>query len=319
MSALLDRLPTDEDANVVVVAMLTPSHAVDLFLGDLESRSKSETGRTVASYRRTLDHFTDSLRPDLDVADITPDDCRRFFARFSGKSPGYRHTLYAILNSYFRWLDLQGRIKKNPLAQVPRPRKIAADALDVTTVSTADVLRLIEAAHGWTERLAVAIPAFTGARRRAVANLKLEDYDAKAGTLRFREKGGKTVTKPIPAELQQMLDHAIREEAITDYLVPSEGARIRNGDRDDRVIWRAVKEVGERAGVDVHVHALRAAFAVQYLETHKGDVEALKEHMGHESIATTQTYLRRLDKQAAMERVRDFSYGVAPAANGAAV
>jgi len=33
--------------------------------------------------------------------------------------------------------------------------------------------------------------------------------------------------------------------------------------------------------------------------------------MGHRSIATTQVYLRKLDRQRAMERVRDLSWGVA--------
>ena len=62
--------------------------------------------------------------------------------------------------------------------------------------------------------------------------------------------------------------------------------------------------------MQAHVHALRAAFAVFYLECHPGDVEALKELMGHHSIATTQVYLRKLDRAQAMDRVRDLSWGV---------
>ena len=65
------------------------------------------------------------------------------------------------------------------------------------------------------------------------------------------------------------------------------------------------------------MHALRAAFAVFYLERHPGDVEALKELMGHRSIATTQVYLRKLDRRRAMERVRDLSWGVAVTDDGA--
>jgi integrase len=76
------------------------------------------------------------------------------------------------------------------------------------------------------------------------------------------------------------------------------------------VIWRIVKRVAARAGVEAHVHALRAAFAVYYLERFPGDVEALKELLGHRSIATTQVYLRKLDRASAMERVREFSWGV---------
>jgi site-specific recombinase XerC len=61
--------------------------------------------------------------------------------------------------------------------------------------------------------------------------------------------------------------------------------------------------VAARAGVEANVHALSAAFAAFYLSLHPGDVEALKELLGHRSIATTQVYLRKFDKATAMERV----------------
>jgi integrase len=74
------------------------------------------------------------------------------------------------------------------------------------------------------------------------------------------------------------------------------------------LVWRLVKRAAARAGVDAHVHALRAAFAAYYLSLHPGDVEALKELLGHRSIATTQVYLRKFDKATAMERVRSLSW-----------
>ena len=58
-----------------------------------------------------------------------------------------------------------------------------------------------------------------------------------------------------------------------------------------------------------NVHAFRAAFAVQFLETHVGGLEALQALMGHKRIETTQVYLRRLDREKAMDRVRDLSWG----------
>jgi integrase len=65
------------------------------------------------------------------------------------------------------------------------------------------------------------------------------------------------------------------------------------------------------------VHALRAAFAAYYLSLHPGDVEALKELLGHRSSAMTRVYLRKFDKATAMERVRDLSWGdVAAPVNG---
>jgi hypothetical protein len=79
-------------------------------------------------------------------------------------------------------------------------------------------------------------------------------------------------------------------------------------ERDDRVIWRVVTRVAERAGVRCHVHALRAAFATFYLEQNPEQIASLQMLMGHESIATTQVYLRKLNRREQMERVRDLSW-----------
>ena len=66
------------------------------------------------------------------------------------------------------------------------------------------------------------------------------------------------------------------------------------------------------AGVTTHDHALRAAFAVRFLELKRNDVLTLKESMGHARIETTLVYLRRLNRRQAMETVRDLTYDAPP-------
>ena len=70
------------------------------------------------------------------------------------------------------------------------------------------------------------------------------------------------------------------------------------------MISRYITSLGKRAGVNVTPHSLRGAFAVQFLETHPGELEALQRLMGHRKPETTQIYLRRLDNERAMERVK---------------
>lgn len=70
------------------------------------------------------------------------------------------------------------------------------------------------------------------------------------------------------------------------------------------MIWETVKKVVARAGVTAHPHAIRPAFAVRFLESHTGDLEALQPLMGHSRLETTAVYLRRLNRVRAMERVR---------------
>jgi integrase/recombinase XerC len=308
--------PMPED--VIIRPMLTISRAIDLFGGDLARRGYSN--RTRATYSRILNKFADQFPADWDVSQVRADDCRTFLDAWNGHAAGTRAHAYSVVSSFFTWLILDERIKRNPLLTVGRPKRVRPEDLDVVTISSAGIRKLLAAGTTWTEKLAVAIPAYIGPRRRAVALLRLRDYDRERRRIRFHEKGGKTIWKPVPHRLVDLIEAAIADGAIVepdDYLVPPEGTLARKGDRDDRVIWRVVKRVAARAGVDVTVHALRAAFAVFYLEEHPGDVEALKELLGHQSLQTTQTYLRKLDKGAAMERVRDLSWVVdAPVDDG---
>lgn len=316
----VERLPGG-DAEIIFLPMLTPTRAVDLFLVDFVNRSRSRNGRSVSSYRRLLNKFTDSL-PNKDVTEITADDCRAWLGDYSKRAAGTRSTNYSVLNSFLEWLYLQQRIKKNPLDHVPRPRRIKPEDLNVTTISTVDVPRLMAAARTHTEKLSIALPIYIGPRRHAMAMLRFRDYDRGAQMLTFHEKGTKEISKPVPAELAALIEEAIVPAdapldpqhirrsvwAPDDYLIPPEGKLSREGERDDRVIWRVVKRVADRAGIDCHVHALRAAFATFYLEENTGDLEALQALMGHEAVSTTQVYLRKLDRGAAMERVRTLSW-----------
>jgi integrase len=132
--------------------------------------------------------------------------------------------------------------------------------------------------------------------------------------IRFREKGGKVIPKPIPAEFAHLLRVAMDARAIGNSadscIIPMIRKQRVKGNRDSRIVYRAVKRLAARAGVErAHVHAMRGAFAVQFLETHPGEREALQRLMGHTKADTTELYLRRLDKERAMESVKDLSWG----------
>lgn len=308
---------------VIIRDMLRPQIAVDDFLADMRRRRLSE--RTVTTYARTLDEF--AARPDvvdLDVSKITATHVTRFLATKSRLARGTVSGVETHLHMYFEYLlqPPDQKIVRNPMAGMLRTKRVASEHLDVVTVETGDVQRMLQAARPGTERNAIAILAFLGPRRRALASLKLSDYNRETGELRFFEKGDKVIWKPLPHELRGVLEASIARgeirQAPEDYLVPPEGYLQRGGNRDDRVIWRVVKKVAGRAGVEAHVHALRAAFAVYYLENFERDTFGLQELMGHADPKTTRTYLRRYDRRQAMQSVRDLSWGIALADNSEA-
>jgi integrase/recombinase XerD len=247
------------------------------------------------------------------IEDLRPADCRAFLDHWREKAPGTRYHSWAVLSSFFGWLYRTGELEVNPMARIEPPKRQRPTELPVTTVSEADVGQLFDACQTWRELLCLSTLAYLGPRRAAASALRRCDLDLKRGTIRFREKGSKVIVKPIPHEFAALLQAAISADVIEDrpdaYIIPMIREQRREGDRDDRIIWRTVKRLGARAGVEVHPHSLRAAFAVKFLETHPGEVEALQRLMGHSKMETTQIYLRRLDRERAMERVRDLSWG----------
>lgn len=323
--------PSHEDnPDVIVRDMITPDRAIDDFLDDGLRRGWST--RTLTTYRRILLEFDARLPVDADVTEITSDDVRRYLGSKKKLARGTIAHAESVLASWFLWLVQEQKIKASPMSRLRRTKRIRAEDLDVVSVSTDQARKLIAAAAAldaihstvdrprWTYRLCLGLLLYMGPRRHAVAQLRLRDYDPKAGQIRFREKGNKFIRKPVPGELRAWLDEAIADKLIvkpTDFLIPPppyafysdkvlEGAE----ERDGRCIWVLVKEAGRKAGVETHVHALRAAFAVFYLERNPGDIRGLQESLGHSNIATTAIYLRKLEKQTAMEPMRELSWAV---------
>ena len=291
--------------------VLLLTKAIDDYTGELARRGRSKETRR--AYERILFLFADRY-PERAVEELGEEECTRFLDRWVDASPATIALGVSVLNGFFSYLWERKRIRENPMARVRRPPRKRPEDLEVVTLTGRDVEQLFEATETVQELLCVALLAYLGPRRKAAALARRRDVDFERQTIRFREKGGKFVEKPLPAQLLEILLGAERFGVWAsgeDYLIPNRRPEaVRRPERSDKVVWETVKRVAERAGIRAHVHALRAAFAVRYLETHPGDREALQMLMGHTRADTTEVYLRKLNRAKAMERVRDLDWGV---------
>lgn len=287
--------------------------AIDLWLGELARQRRSQSTRR--TYNHQLQRFADTLPPYTAVSEITADDCRRFLDIWRDASPSTMASGVSILRGFFRFLIDEGHVDEpGPMARIKRPRRQRAEDLDVVTISSADARALINACATWQELLCLSTALYTGRRRAALNAAVRRDVDLTRATVRFRDKGDKVIVQPVPDEYAAIIRQADAEGIWAtpgDYLIPNRrpAAMRRTGLRSDKVIWLTVKRVAEAAGVESHVHALRAAFAVQFDETHPGRIDSLKDLMGHTRLETTEVYLRRKDRAASMDVVRDLSWG----------
>jgi integrase len=295
-----------------VGAAVRIDEAVDLYLGELARLGRS--ARTRDDYwRKLVGLCTVAGLQKADVGAVTDDDCRRYLDRWSDASPSTMAHSVSVLAGFFRWLYENDRIDRNPMEKIRRPRRPKPEDLDVKSVGPEDVRRLLLACVTPQELLCVATLAYLGCRRGAAARLRLRDVNIRDETVKLYEKGGKVAVKPMPSEYVQILRWAIEGgvlgSGVDAHVIPMARRQARAGERDDRIIWRTLTRVGARVGIDVYPHSLRAAYAVNFLESHPGELEALQALMGHSKIETTQVYLRRLNRDRAMERVRDLSWG----------
>jgi site-specific recombinase XerD len=145
----------------------------------------------------------------------------------------------------------------------------------------------------WRDYIMVSIFYLSGIRRAELAGLKISDIDFKRNAMNVIGKGGKQRFVPFGDTLTEELLYylEIREEFVadgTDY----ERFVFLNYRREPltvRSVDRIVKKFCARLGKRVTPHTLRHSFATHMLEN-GADLLAIKELLGHSSLATTQKY-----------------------------
>jgi integrase len=229
--------------------------AIDLYLGDLARQGKSK--HTLFTYRNRLTPLCGpkSVVEPPDTSALTANDCRTHLDTWRDSAPGTRYHAWAILSGFFKWLYRAELISENPMARIEAPRRQLPEELDVVSVTGADVRRLFDSCETWGELLCVSTLAYLGPRRGATSQLRWRDIDFERGLIRFKEKGGKPIKKPIPDEFEALLRAALLsgevETGADDYVVPMQRKQKHGRDRDDRVISRYVEKLGRRVGTKV--------------------------------------------------------------------
>jgi integrase len=300
---------------------VTTEQVVDLYLAEV-ARLRSEA--CLLKYTQILDKFMDFVGEKTPFETLTYEQGELWLSKFGGISPKTKKR-YApatqalhcsVLNNLFKFA-LRRRYILKPVQEFERPKLPRPEDRDVVIVSTDEIKRMFGACQTWADEICLGLLGYLGPRRNAVSVLRWKDIDTTPdpphfpyGGLKLREKGGKIVEKPIPFVLRQILERA-PEHMPDDHVVPSyRPSQITRNERKNDIIYKRVKKIAARAGVEAHPHAIRAAFAVYFLEAHKGSIRSLQELLGHESIETTRHYTRALNRRQLTSEVVDMDWGV---------
>lgn len=200
------------------------------------------------------------------------------------------------LRTFFRFQMREGLVSDDPTEVVVAPkigRKLPVFVPDYK------MDELLEEEEGGKEdfkirrdMMVMMMAYYTGMRRSELVGLKLEDVDMSAKLVRITGKGDKQRIVPMLDELVEEVEDylKIRESKVkgkhSSFFITNAGAPV-----NDKYIYRHVKEcLGKVTSLSKRSpHILRHSFATSLLNN-GACIEAIRELLGHSSLAATQVY-----------------------------
>jgi len=275
----------------------SPEELIQLFL-DYLLVEKGASENTRLSYARDLKKFLYFLkRRKKNPEQVTSAELSLFLQEQSraGLSPRSLARLGSSLRSFFRFLLIDGYLKKNPAATLATPRSWFNLPHFLTV---AEVEKLIQQPkedepRGKRDRAILELLYATGLRVSELIKLEMDQVNLKAGYLICRGKGGKERVVPFGSSAQAALRRYLSE--VRPLLIKKESPYLfltRQGKPFTRQgLWKLLHHYAVLAGLEEKVspHVLRHSFATHLLER-GADLRSVQILLGHSQITTTQIY-----------------------------
>lgn len=241
---------------------------------------------TLRDYNYQLLIFASHLIKPL--ATITTMDLRMYLsARCKKMKPSSVNGQISILKSFFRWLNEEEYIPKNPaskLKQTKEPKRLRYSP----TEEEIEILR--QACKTEREKALTEFLITTGCRLSEIVNTNKEDLNWYEMSLNVVGKGNKERKVYFNAKAKILLKNYldVRKDDTPALFVASKGKHLRLSSRS---IEREVEKVAKRAGFQksIYPHLYRHFFGTHNINAGM-PLTVLQRLMGHESPQTTLIY-----------------------------
>lgn len=277
---------------------------------------RNYSDKTIAEYGRDIAQFRNFLQEggseDFNPSLIQADDVREWIVSLmdGGISSSSVNRKLSSLRSFYKYLLRRGEVTKDPLRKVTGPKKKKPLP---AFIKESDMDRLLdetdfgEGFAGCRDRLIIQTFYATGIRLSELIGLNDSDVDFSSSQLKVTGKRNKQRLIPFGDELKQtMLEYVnIRNEQTPRmseaFFVKENGERLYLG-----LVYNIVKRNLSKVVTQKKrgPHVLRHTFATTMLN-HEAELGAVKELLGHSSLATTEIYthttfeeLKKVYKQA---------------------
>ncbi|GGK60951.1 tyrosine-type recombinase/integrase [Rufibacter glacialis] len=256
---------------------------------------------TITSYQTDLCQFQEYLKEVYDLEDISQADhaiIRSWVVTLVQKDLDSRtiHRKIASLRSFFRFLVQQGKLERNPTLRIKAPKlakKLPAFIEEDAFTQLLDQSEFSADYKGFRERLILELLYGTGMRLAELTNLKLADIHLASSTLKVLGKGNKERILPLNTSLATSLSQYLvkRQEAFPNNNSPFLFVTDKEAPLYPKYVYRVVKKYMSSVSTAVKnsPHVLRHSFATHLLNR-GADLGAIKDLLGHASLAATQVY-----------------------------
>jgi integrase len=285
-SLSVDRQPASSDEAIW-------AQVVAAFLEERSARTGSR--RTVETYERLIRRFVSTV-PGLGAA--TPLSVHSFaYGPSAGghqPAPSTVLTRLAAIGGLYAFAVRMGVVDKDPAAAVRRPTVRLGRPRGLTTTEIRRLLAVIpDTPVGLLDRALILTAILTGLRRSELVGLRIARPTGNSSIYyEVRTKGGTLRRRELPAPAWTAIVAAAEAGAPV-----TPGPDSRAFGISDSTLAAHLGRYATQAGLDgVTCHALRHTAAKLRREA-GASIEDVSSLLGHRSVATTATYLRRLEDE----------------------
>jgi integrase/recombinase XerD len=253
------------------------------------------------SYERDLQRLQVwSEKSGLEIINLSRNELREWQVSLAreGLSPTSIGRMISAARGFYKFLLLDGHLKKNPAEDLIAPQKgfYLPRFLNESEIESLFSVPDVEIETGLRDRAILEVLYAAGLRVSESINLKIADVDLDAGILNAHGKGSKERRVPLGREALSYLQKYLAVRARNDNLkntllfVSKAGKQMSRQD-----VYNLVQSCAEKCGLEnVSPHTLRHSFATHLLQR-GADSRSVQAMLGHADISTTQIYTHITD------------------------
>ena len=262
---------------------------------------KNYSALTVKAYSSDLTSFSEFLRDEYnskEVSNTNYSEIRSWIVYLVEQHISNRSINRKIssLNTYFKFLVKVGEIESNPLSKhraLKTNKKVQVPFSKMEIDKVLDEFVFDESFEGIRDKLIIELFYSTGIRRIELVNLKLNNVNLQSKTLKVIGKRNKERILPLlDCTLETINRYLECRNNMEDKMDKEHLFLTRKGVKiNETLVYRIINNYFSKASSKVKKspHILRHSFATHLLNQ-GADLNAVKELLGHSSLAATQVY-----------------------------